>query len=225
MRKVITVAMTFLILLNLSACDNVPLSVEVEAADYIAAAEAPDNAEIDVNSEETKLDEIEYKTIEPPEDGWTLELLSEVTYINGKNVSIPFSVSDLGEDFSYEPTYENIERQRSIGDLFYKGEELALLDFNLPVDSGYSDDLKINTFGYPPMEYELNIDKSDFVIINGISYGSEMKDVFRAFGDNYDIIDDTDIYYYKFNDSSGRICFGADMYNSDLTVGAIFITV
>lgn len=41
---------------------------------------------------------IEYKTIEPPEDGWTSELLNEVLYINGYNVGIPFTLKDIGWD-------------------------------------------------------------------------------------------------------------------------------
>jgi hypothetical protein len=34
----------------------------------------------------TPADEVVYNTIEPPEDGWTLDLLNEVTYINGQDI-------------------------------------------------------------------------------------------------------------------------------------------
>jgi hypothetical protein len=176
----------------LAACDNVPLSVEVEAADYIVAAEAPENAEIDVNSEETKLDEIEYKTIEPPEDGWTLELLNEVTYINGKDIDLPFCLNDLGDEFYYEEIIYH--------DVGYASALLCVNDIYLAtVCCNLNDNGEIDQYT-PISKVSLtrNIEDdslNNFITINGVNFNTPKNEANKRLGLPYETEEDFDFIY------------------------------
>jgi hypothetical protein len=189
--------MTFLILLNLSACDNVPLSVEVEAADYIAVAEvsvAPDNTEIDVNSEETKLDEIEYKTIEPPEDGWTLELLNEVTYINGKDIDLPFCLNDLGDGFKFSDIEYYDNNSRASAWIQHEGENCLLVasyNFDGMLDE-YDDLFSVQLFELLNVS---NIQSEQMITVNGLKIGDSIETMTRLLGEP-DLFG-SDNYYYN----------------------------
>ncbi|MDE6599597.1 MAG: hypothetical protein K2K34_05900, partial [Oscillospiraceae bacterium] len=42
------------------------------------------------------------ETVEPPEDGWTLEELLNVTDIYGQTLKLPCTLNDMNENFSYD---------------------------------------------------------------------------------------------------------------------------
>jgi hypothetical protein len=199
--------LTFLLLLSLPACDNVPLSLEVEAAEQIIAADGFENEEIDVNSEETKLDEIEYKTIEPPEDGWTLELLNEVTYINGKDIDLPFCLNDLGEDFSFgDVTYYDFGGKgnyKSGQYIYYKGKK-AFLTIAKDND-GKFDEYDIITeivLSQPDNESELDLEK--FFVLNGYGVRSDRQTTIDCLGNSYEIYGNNQLHY-KFGNVGNRL--------------------
>lgn len=56
---------------------------------------------ITTQNEQTSGEAIEIKTIDPPEDGWTLDELMNVTYIYGKTINLPCTLNDLPKEFTY----------------------------------------------------------------------------------------------------------------------------
>jgi hypothetical protein len=209
--------LTFLLLLSLPACNNVPLSVEVEAAEHINVADGFENEEIDVSSEETKLDEIEYKTIEPPEDGWTLELLNEVTYINGKDIDLPFCLNDLGEDFEFESHGYARRTGLNYGDLLYKGRYISEISFPTSGESDYDDSYNMNCItvyrGIPIVSGSPKM----FLIVNGITIGSTLEDALNSFGDNYTKTV-KNVYAYTIDNNEGRIAFFVDKEGTTISM-------
>jgi hypothetical protein len=196
-------------LLNLSACENVPLSVEVEAADYIAAAEAPENAEIDVSSEETKLDEIEYKTIEPPEDGWTLEKFNEVFYINGKQVDFPLSISDLDDNYEYIDDYnDDSPKKNTGGELFYQDQKIALVHYYGDTERVFTSDTKISaliTFG---SLFNNSTEENNVFVLNGIKLNTPKEEVLNSLGSDYKLVGEgIYVYYLDESDNSFSLTF------------------
>ncbi len=75
MKKLLSILITAAIACTLTACGN-------------------DNGE-QVSEETVAVTEM--KTIEPPEDGWTLEELAESICINGQNFSYPCSIENLSQ--------------------------------------------------------------------------------------------------------------------------------
>ena len=57
---------------------------------------------------------IEMKTIEPPEDGWTVDELLSVTYVYGQQLENPCTLNTLGDDFSFDlSTFTYFEENNS----------------------------------------------------------------------------------------------------------------
>jgi hypothetical protein len=220
MRRVIPVALTFLIILNLSACENVPLSVEVEAADYIVVADVPDapeNAEIDIDSEETKLDEIEYKTIEPPEDGWTLELLNEVTYINGKDIDLPFCVADLGDDFDVGSFNYIDDGKDTAVQVNYKGR-FAFYSYSGNFGEEFDINDNIDVIALTENLNESKLIFSDFININGVNIGDSKEEVIKAVGS---YTKRANFLFVKINNNEEAIMFQFDQSDKLITIALV----
>jgi hypothetical protein len=170
-KKLIPVALALLITLSLTACESVP-----------AAADTP-------------LDEIEYKTIEPPEDGWTLEQFNEVLYINGRNVKIPFCINDLGDNVLFgEVKYftgsnPNVDKEtneafkNTASTLIYKNEisdenlfGIVLAEVNN--EGEFDRNCMIRDIG-------IRIKEPDSISINGWNYTLPNYELEKALGRSY----------------------------------------
>jgi hypothetical protein len=162
---------------------------------------------------------IEYKTIEPPEGGWTLELLSQVTYLNGKQVNLPFSVKDLGDEYSFNSRFFGEETNRSIGDLYYNDNACLELDFQIPNGLTYSDELNFYNATYPSKFLDEDLRKTNLFVINGISIGSSFEDVVEAFG-NYNK-KDGNIYWYYLSNNNSNLVFLINNSNNSVEIISI----
>jgi hypothetical protein len=177
--KLIPAALTILILFNASACGSAPQAVAADMEDYVPQTKIETTA-----AAETPLDEIEYKTIEPPEDGWTLELLNEVTYINGKDIDLPFCVNDLGEDFSFgDVEYSSVSDKTKIN-IYYKNEK-AFVCYISHLGKDFDEYDKITTFMLMPNKNESELDLSKFLVINGYNLSMNEERGVACFGENY----------------------------------------
>jgi hypothetical protein len=165
---------------------------------------------------------IEYKTIEPPEDGWTLELLNEVTYINGKDIDLPFCLNDLGDDFTF---VESIAPNNGVhvGMIHYKGKQAFVVVSSQAGDEFDRYDI-IDEFELGSYDNLSSLDLSDFLIVNGVSLSSSMNDIYNKLGidDYYSIkIQENDpnyygksLYYYIDNFDSSLSMFFANRYDN-----------
>lgn len=118
-----------------------------------------------------------HETIPVPEEGWTAETLNKTIYINGKNVSFPFTIQDLGEGFEWD--YDDFS-------VFKTGEPSVVLmkyneiDFAL-VSVYASNEEELNDgkiMGLSSMENTTNP-----CYINGVTVGSTDKQIINELGE------------------------------------------
>ena len=117
-----------------------------------------------VNEENTAITEnIEIKTIEPPEDGWTSEQLNNFIYINGVNYSYPIKLSDLGKNFIADDNMILYKNKSSFGGSVNDDDIYTSLMFSI---SGNQSEIPDNML----------------ININGVTLGTELQDLFVKLG-------------------------------------------
>ncbi|MDE6710180.1 MAG: hypothetical protein K2J76_06810, partial [Oscillospiraceae bacterium] len=75
MKKIISAIVLLMILCTLSSCGTAEAAVT------------------------KSIDHAEIKTVEPPENGWTLEQLNNVLYLNGQQIQLPLMFSSLKDGY------------------------------------------------------------------------------------------------------------------------------
>jgi len=98
---------------------------------------------------------------------WTMEELSKKIVLNGKQISLPCTLNDLGDDYSFSEkiTKEKFEDGLSYlsADLLYKGEICAFVDFLPPLDNtGYEKATIFNILG--PYDSKFDFSVEDFKV-------------------------------------------------------------
>jgi hypothetical protein len=165
----------------------------------------------------------EFKTFPPPEDGWTLELLNEVTYINGKDIDLPFCLNDLGEEYRLDEEknityFENEQMASSM--LFYENNIFGIVVAKCFNNTKFDRDTDIYELKWTCFDARINTDGTysipdgfDFNI-NGIEFGTSEEDLFSKFGNNYtpanEYGDYNQYYSYYVNGSKDYIRFSID---------------
>ncbi len=125
-----------------------------------------------------QITETEYKTMEPPEGGWTIEELMSVTYLCGKQLTYPLTMEYLGEDFSIDESSEIFSKSSAGFPLLYKNKSIGLVGFKKNSENA-SDYDNITT-----IMFNTNVSSSalDCIVVNGISLGSINTDVKSMIG-------------------------------------------
>lgn len=143
---------------------------------------------------------IEYKTIEPPESGWTIETVASTIRLCGKPIELPFTVDSLGEGFEFID---------NTGCVSYNGHDAFIAAFINNDKSGDLYSTPIRKIG--SSEYYSDDNFQNCFIINGIGISSSRDEVIAAFGEP-DFQDDTAYEYYsnhiKSEDYIVRLSFG-----------------
>ncbi len=128
-----------------------------------------------------------HETIDPPADGWTDADIEKVLYINGKQISFPFTLDELGEGFTWDLEnanyYQNTDK-KSYVPILYSGKRFALA-FMYAKDSDELDNAEIVGVSYN--SYPSNEDGSDMpnlIFFNGITLKSNFEEAQKAFGEN-----------------------------------------
>ena len=98
---------------------------------------------------------------------WTMEELSKKIVLNGKQILLPCTLNDLGDDYSFSEkiTKEKYEDGLSFlnAELLYKGETCALIDFLPPLDNtGYEKATIFNILG--PYDSKFDFSVGDFKV-------------------------------------------------------------
>ena len=135
-------------------------------------------------SEESAASVAEMKTVEPPEDGWTLEELNQVLYMNGQKIELPLMFSSLGEGYEIRDKRYNDESSEDSdivgGYLYYENELIALVTF---YES--ENDIEFLTLFFYPEIYEANQDSSEYIKVNGFGLKSQLTDVYNSLGNQF----------------------------------------
>lgn len=156
----------------------------------------------------TQVSETEYKTIQPPEGGWTLAELNKVLYINGKNAELPFTLNELGSDF--EPG-EDFESDKETGEteslLKYNDEIVGGIAF---VTDGSSDPYNVPLTLFAIKPYKTTIES--LLVINGVRINDSYDELIKKMGQPTEeaINGITKYEYYNCGDYRVGFCISHD---------------
>jgi hypothetical protein len=159
-------------------------------------------SETSIQTESQTEPAIEYKTIDPPEDEWTLELLNQVTYIGGKQVTLPLTIEQFPDEYTVgEVTYMNQQKElwleilhnnKYFGVAVIQNIDNKDIDyFNLPIAM-----LLVGCFPDEITEFV------NTIVINGITFDTPIEDAMNQMGkyDNYD--SEYSTYSYNYNEKN-----------------------
>ena len=207
-RKILSVFAAFAVALSLAGCQSEPLS-ESDGAVVEEAAES-----------------IEMNTIEPPENGWTVEQLNEVMYLNGKPFKLPCTLEELGEDFSIKNIKEkqtvpfekdNANSEYVNAELYYNGNMVGYVD----MERGEKDDYTV--WGIAYLNSSSEGESSNSLNINGVNIYSTKSDVERLLGNNFIESQVNGLYNYIINETTElTVVYIVDTESPDKTSDEIF---
>ena len=133
----------------------------------------------------------EIKTIEPPEDGWTLEQLNEVMYLNGKPFKLPCTLEDLGNEYTVDD--RNINK--------YTGYIHTTLYFNsIRIGQITLQEINNNEHKIIAILFVKSVSPDNFnekFVINNLTLNSAQSDVEMLLGKNYDESESGYVYQVK----------------------------
>jgi hypothetical protein len=150
----------------------------------------------------------DYKTIEPPADGWTLEALNEVLYVNGYEVDMPFTLEDIHWD--KEPVrIEYVEEENLVLADLIKANDKSFINVIAEADENNSISMtskiySITTFAGNEMINMDNNEQSDFLIVNGVGIGDSFEMMKENWGSNYE---GDAVKLYSLDDAESKWCY------------------
>jgi len=164
--------------------------------------------------------ETEYKTMEPPEGGWTIEELMSVTYVCGEQLSYPLTMNSFGNKVEiFEDTLKvhNAKDTPSVmAELCSENEFVGAAFFNRDSVDDVSGDTPINTISFDTHSdfFEKN---GSPITLNGVSFGDTKEELIDALGSKAKINEEAYIITYIFDgiqdlkltvryDDQGRFC-------------------
>lgn len=165
--------------------------------------ESKDESKVSAEKEEKK-SENEIPKIEPiavPEGGWTEETLSNVIYINGKNVKLPCKFSDFGEEFKLvtdDEKYITVDEKDNHTTIAYKYNGNVVGAFGIEcTDSDKLNESPITMITCNTDFEETGSENYVPISVNGIELGADHKDVEKNLNfEKADELTETKYYYY-----------------------------
>ena len=191
--------------LLLSSCDKISAQEYTKeeniSADF-SATESGSVAERKAQeNDKASLDITEITTIEPPEDGWTLEQLNEVMYLNNEHLYLPCTLEDLNKKFEIQNNfpYQN-EKEKS---LTY--DVLLNSDYVFGINCKNDKTKKITAIAISQKMISSNIESNDLLIVNGFGLGDNIEELINTLGKP---TSETEISYsYTIKDANINIIF------------------
>lgn len=143
----------------------------------------------------------EIKTIEPPENGWTLEDLLSVTYIYGNQITLPCTVENLGSNFALD-TSDNLEFEDGTCSVFlnYKNMPISTINVDESKVTKINSNTEINKLVF---SLSINDDNKDNIIINGVDFNCNREQAISKLGKSYEDLNEYSIaYFYSTDDDT-----------------------
>jgi len=175
-----------IISLSLSGCKK-PVETDVDAETKSikqTVGEAADSESV-----------TEIKTIEPPEDGWTHEQISEVMYLCGKPFSLPCMLEDLPDDFEIgKIQYRNKDAELHTY-ITVNGQDSGFYDAQLLLDGESAGLAHYYENGTDKIVFSIDLSPDlygrEILVINGINQNSSFLEIKQALGESF--VQDSDI--------------------------------
>lgn len=165
---------------------------------------------------------VEMKTIAPPEDGWTVEQLNEVMYLNGKPFKLPCTLEELGEGFTIDNLKSNYNYP--FGEI---GEEFEYTSAVLYYNG--------NRFGHIHMTSDTNEiwgisqekvlgNDVELLFINGLSINASKTDVEALLGSSFTKSEINGSYTYNIDETIAlSVVYSASLESVDMISDDIFL--
>lgn len=141
-----------------------------------AGCKADNNSGVDPAVEQSH--SIEYKAIEPPEEGWTIESLVNTMTFFGKEISYPMTLEQFGDDFSINTSDPLLKNDKIGVELYYKNEFVCIITYTgLSSVDDIKEDTPIRLISVSPNEKFGN-----YFEINSVTFGTEWNEVTKCLG-------------------------------------------
>lgn len=145
----------------------------------------------------------EFEPMPVPEGGWTYEEVAKTVYINGKQISFPFTVESLGEGYSIKKKTTEVEGTGDVWTtLYYKKTPVCSLCYD---DLNSPDDLEsknVSRIGIVDVDNFDNECSYEMVKVNGIELFADSSVVKDLFGEP----DFGSAIYFYMDSSTGEPC-------------------
>ena len=171
-KRFLSLLMAFAVICSLVGCQTDEGSVESSITSEIV-------------TENIQNQEVEFKTIKPPKDGWTLKELSQVIYINEKPISLPLTIDELKD---------------ILGDEFdVNVEDYIVMNNDKDVFSISSqDNVNISTLYFSEAFNRSSYSDEKLICINGLRIGDDEEKLINRMGVPDNITGDNALLY-KYN--------------------------
>lgn len=160
------------------------------------------------------------ETVEPPEDGWTLEELLNVTNIYGQTLKLPCTLNDMNENFSYDLQDGLADTENGYMSVILKYNNESIASIVLKDCNSISDISEQSVVCRMFFSSFLNENNKENIFINGISLSGSDKDIIKKLG-NPDITEKNLIIYCDKNDKSEILKISLD--DDGKILGVLFI--
>ena len=118
-----------------------------------------------------------------PEDGWSYNEVSQILYVDGVNIPIPFTVESLGKEFSIKKSTTNIYDSGLCNTVLYKNNNPIFILEYFEVDSFKKISTKECDTVMSYYEDLNNISLNAEIVVNGVKYGDTLSKVKSIFGE------------------------------------------
>lgn len=178
------------------------LSLVVTAGSVVSCGhdEPSTDASVSTSSavETEEISETDYKTMKPPEGGWTIEDILSVTYLCGRQLSYPLTFELLGEGFSIGESAPSGYAETIAIYLLFDGKSAGKMRY-VGIDdiSKWNTELPICDLMFGGIRYEADMS----LTVNGVELGDSKKKLIEALGQP-DEFSETGDYVYKMKDST-----------------------
>ena len=196
-RKIVSMGMLLLMLLSLSACQKEEGETKKKTSETNVAAVT----ETPSTTEETDTSAIP----KPPEGTFDFEYLSQNIIIDGKKVSLPFTLDDLGEEYTFNEIGISegiIEHRCGVQVIFPDGKYIQTF---------VKEDKKADvTRKSEIMSITVYSSNENNISIDGIKDNSNISDIKKKFGEPTKIDYGNSINHWYYESENGRLHFSIE---------------
>jgi hypothetical protein len=154
----------------------------------------------------------EAEVIDAPNEGWTLQSINKVLYIDGRKREVPFRFGDLGEDFTIPEVFDDESSERVSGTVYYKDKPVfSVTGQYTDTDKTLENSLIDTVIAIDEMNYS-ELSPETLVIINGIGIGSDAEDIKKQLGtvSFKEDISSASQYIYAVGETDNAVLVGVD---------------
>lgn len=178
-KRIVALLSALILMLSVTSCGDVSEPIDSDGN----TVQSSEISEEKKETAESVPDMPEIESVPIPDGGWTEETISEVIYINGKNVKLPCKIDDLGMNFELSSDY-TIRTTNNNSYVTYQYEKNAMVEIgfcNYKNTNSIDNIIKGDVFSIdcnPDDNYGyFEVNRFLPISVNGVKIGSTVEDV------------------------------------------------